>query len=147
MLVAFERTISQISRIDYDCMCIDLSQESLCVCAQPVRDGVTMYRRLSLAGRKNKMIPAIRIAYILLGKNTKSCILSQNMNHLPYPPIFHNKTFFSIIVDVCFFNWEAINFGREKEATNIGFVHTWLLTPEENGHHFADDIFKYIFSK
>ena len=29
-----------------------------CLCAQPMRDDVTLYRRLSLAGRIHKMIPA-----------------------------------------------------------------------------------------
>ena len=32
-------------------------QGSFCVCAQPVRDDVTMWRHLSLAGRTHKMIP------------------------------------------------------------------------------------------
>ena len=35
------------------------NQGSFCVCAQPMRDDVTLQRRLSLAGRIHKMIPAI----------------------------------------------------------------------------------------
>ena len=37
--------------------CIEAEQESFCVCAQPIRDVITLYRRLSLVGHIHKIVP------------------------------------------------------------------------------------------
>ena len=44
---------------------------TFCVCAQPIRDGVTLLRRLSLTGRIHRMIPADLCNHSVVKKNQR----------------------------------------------------------------------------